>query len=95
MKVFTFKLDTTSTTWETAEAYVEAETIEEAKKLFNANPYDYDWDNWDTHDSEVTGWNIESVEFDQWMTDLTKEKKRIEEKKKEDEAQTLKQEEAK
>ena len=90
MKVFKFEIDATSTTWETAEVYVEAETIEEAKKLFNANPYDYDWDSWDTNDSEVTGWNIESVEFDQWMTDHL-----IEKKKKEAEAQTTKQEEAK
>mgnify|MGYP003645914563 CR=1 FL=1 len=90
MKAFLFKLDVTSTAWETAEAYVEAETIEEAKKLFNANPYDYDWDNWDTHDSETQGWNIESVEFDQWRTDYL-----IAEKKKEDEAQTPKQEETK
>lgn len=90
MKAFRIEIDVTQTTWDTAEAYVEAETEEEARALFEKDPWEYSWDNWDTHDSEVRGWNIESVEFDQWATDHL-----IEDKKKEAKAQTSKQEETK
>jgi len=58
MKVFRIAVDVVCTTWDSAEAFVEAETLEEALILFKANPYDYDWDNWETHDSETRSWEV-------------------------------------
>jgi hypothetical protein len=70
MKVFRIEVDITSTAWETANAYVEAETLEEALVLFKANPHNYDWDNWETHDSETQHWEIdeENCKYDEHMT---------------------------
>ena len=68
-KMFEVRIDVTSQTWDTVYAYVEAETAEEARKLFEDNPYDYDWDNWETCDSEVQHWEIDTVEYDKWMTE--------------------------
>ena len=59
MKIFNIALDITSKTYEGASAYVEAETLEEAVKLFEENPYDYDWDDWDTFDSETLSWEVD------------------------------------
>ena len=73
-KVFEVTIDVTSQTWETAYAYVEAETAEEARELFENDPFDYDWDHWKTHDSETKHWEVESVEYDEFMTDRMKEK---------------------
>jgi len=73
-KMFEVKLDVTSQTWETCYAYVEAETAEEAKSLFEDDPFDYDWDDWETHDSEIKYWEIDSVEYDEFMTNRLKEK---------------------
>ena len=73
-KVFEVTIDVTSQTWETCYAYVEAETAEEARELFDSNPVDYYWDHWKTHDSEVQHWEIDSVEYDEWMTNRLKEK---------------------
>ena len=73
-KVFEIKLDVTSQTWETCYAYVEAETAEEARELFDSNPDDYYWDNWKHQDSEVQHWEIDSVEYDEFMTNRMKEK---------------------
>lgn len=73
-KVFEVTIDVTSQTWETCYAYVEAETAEEARELFDSNPDDYYWDHWKTHDSEVQHWEIDSVEYDEWMTNRLKEK---------------------
>ena len=67
--MFEVKIDVTSQTWDIAYAYVEAETAEEARKLFEDNPNDYDWDNWETFDSEVRHWEIDTVEYDPWMTE--------------------------
>ena len=68
-KIYRVELNVTSTAWESVEAYVEAESEEEARKLFESNPWDYDWDNWETHDSEIRDWEIESVEYDEWLTE--------------------------
>ena len=68
-KYFEVKIDVTSQTWDIAYAYVEAETAEEARKLFDDNPHDYDWDGWETFDSEVRHWEVDTVEYDQWMTE--------------------------
>tara|TARA_Y100000593_G_C4268706_1_gene316202 strand:+ start:377 stop:658 length:282 start_codon:yes stop_codon:yes gene_type:complete len=68
-KYFEVKIDVTSQTWEIAYAYVEAETEEEARKLFEDNPHDYDWDGWETFDSEIRHWEVDTVEYDQWMTE--------------------------
>ena len=73
-KMFEIRLDVTSQTWETCFVYVEAETAEEARELFEDNPYDYDWDDWETHDSETQHWDILSVEYDDFMTNWMKEK---------------------
>ena len=75
MKVFEITIDVTSQTWDTAYAYVEAETEEEARKLFDDDPMGYDWDNWDTHDSETKHWEIDSVEYDEFLTNRLKETK--------------------
>ena len=68
-KMFRVEIDATMTTWETCEAYVEAETEEEARKLFEEDPWEVDWDGWDVHDSEMRHWEIQCVELDQGMTD--------------------------
>ena len=62
MKVFRIVLDVVSTSWETADAFVEAETLEEAIKLFKDDPDCYDWDNWETHDSETRSWEVNEEE---------------------------------
>tara|TARA_Y100001973_G_scaffold103723_1_gene171635 strand:+ start:86 stop:322 length:237 start_codon:yes stop_codon:yes gene_type:complete len=74
-KIFEVTIDVTSQTWETCYAYVEAETAEEARELFENDPFDYDWDNWDTHDSETKHWEIDSVEYDEFLTNRLKETK--------------------
>ena len=68
-KMYLIELDVTSTHWETAEALVEAESKEEARKLFEANPWSYEWDHWDQQDSETTGWEISHIEYDEWSTE--------------------------
>ena len=73
-KMFEVIIDVTSQTWETCYAFVEAETAEEARELFEDNPFSYDWEGWKTHDSEVRHWEIDSVEYDEFMTNHMKEK---------------------
>jgi len=68
-KFYRVEINVTSTAWESVEAYVEADSEEEARKLFENDPWDYDWDNWETHDSTIRDWEIESVEYDKWLTD--------------------------
>jgi hypothetical protein len=68
-KVYRVNIDVTSQTWETAVAYVEAESEEQAYNLFMDDPSGYDWEDWETHDSETQGWEIESVEYDAWLTE--------------------------
>jgi len=68
-KFYVVNINITSTTWDSAEAYVEAESEEEARKLFEDDPDVYDWENWETHDSETRSWEIESVEYDKWLTE--------------------------
>ena len=74
MKVFEITIDVTSQTWDTCQAYVEAETEEEARKLFEDNPYDYDWDGWETLDSEIRHWEVDTVEYDDFTTKRLQEK---------------------
>tara|TARA_R110002051_G_scaffold295615_4_gene361450 strand:+ start:624 stop:836 length:213 start_codon:yes stop_codon:yes gene_type:complete len=61
MKVFKVEIHTTSTNWETVDALVEAETEEQARKLFEEDPWRYYWDNWESVDSELRDWNVDSV----------------------------------
>jgi len=61
-KRYKIELNITCMSWDSAEAYVEAESEEEARKLFESNPSDYDWGNRKTQDSEIRDWEIESVE---------------------------------
>ena len=72
MKVFRIVLDVVSTSWETADAFVEAETLEEAIKLFKDDPDCYDWDNWETTDSEVHSWEV-NEEVCRYFADYNKE----------------------
>ena len=73
-KVFEITINYTESTWGSAYAMVEAETEEEARELFEDNPHDYDWDGWDTFDSEVRHWEIDTVECDEFMTKRLHEK---------------------
>jgi hypothetical protein len=59
-KTFHIAINVTSTVWESASAYVEAETLEEAMDLFEENPHDYDWDDWDTIDSNTDDWWVDT-----------------------------------
>ncbi len=68
-KIYQVTIDVTSQTWETAVAYVEAESEEQAYKLFTDDPDGYDWEDWETHDGEIQGWEIESVKYDEWLTE--------------------------
>jgi hypothetical protein len=68
-KTYRIEIDVVCTTWESAEAFVVAESEEEARKLFENDPDEYDWDNWETHDSEVRSWEIDRVEYDKWLTE--------------------------
>jgi hypothetical protein len=68
-KIYRVEIEVVSTTWESAEAFVVAESEEEARKLFEDDPYAYDWDNWETHDSDVRSWEVDSVEYDEWLTE--------------------------
>ena len=69
MKVFRIELNVTSSCWESAEAFVEAENLKEAIKLFKDNPYDYDWDNWETHDSETRDWEVDEENCKEFAID--------------------------
>ena len=68
MKVFRIDLDVSSQTYDTCSVYVEAETEDEARAIFNADPYLEEWDDWQTTDSEMQDWSIDKVEYDEWMT---------------------------
>ena len=68
-KMYRVELNVTCTAWDSAEAFVEAESEEEARKLFEDDPDAYDWENWETHDSETRDWEIESVKYDEWLTE--------------------------
>lgn len=67
-KYYRIDINTTSTTWETCECYVEAESEEEARAIFDKDPDVGDWDNWETQDGELRDWDVENVEYDEWMT---------------------------
>ena len=68
-KVYQVTIDVTSQAWETAVAYVEAESEEQARKLFTDDPYGYDWEDWETHDSETQSWAIDTIEYDEFQTE--------------------------
>ena len=67
-KYYRIDLDVTSTSWETCSTYIEAESEEEARAIFDADPDTSDWDDWELNDSEVRGWTVGGVEYDEWMT---------------------------
>ena len=58
MNEYEILIDVTSTTWETCSAWVEANSLKEAIEKFEENPHDYDWDNWETWDSETRYWEV-------------------------------------
>lgn len=67
-KWYRVEINVVSTAWETCDCLIEAESEEEARKLFDANPNAYEWDNWEHSDSEVRNWDVERVEYDEWYT---------------------------
>ena len=73
-KVFEIRINVTSTTWDSAYAYVEAKTEEEEKEMFEENPYNFAWDGWETHDRESRDWDVEGREYDERVTNSMKEK---------------------
>ena len=75
-KVFEVRIDVVSTSWDSCEAYVEAETAAEARELFENDPDSYDWDNWKTHDTETRNWEIDTVEYDEYLTKRLQEKEK-------------------
>ena len=58
MKENQILIDVTSTAWETCSAWVEANSLEEAIEKFEESPFDYDWDGWETWDTETRHWEI-------------------------------------
>ena len=68
-KMYIVQILVTSTHWETAEAHVVAESEEEARKLFEADPWSYDWDYWNQRESEIDSWDVEGVECDEFETE--------------------------
>ena len=58
MKEYEILIDVNSTTWETCSTWVEANSLKEAIEKFEENPYDFDWDNWETWDSETRHWEV-------------------------------------
>ena len=75
MKVFRIDLDVSSQTYDTCSVYVEAETEDEARAIFNADPYLEEWDDWQTIDSEMQDWSIDKIEHDEWMSNRWSEDK--------------------
>ena len=67
-KYYRIDINVVSTAWETCDCYIQAESEEEARTLFEAAPYHYEWDNWETQDGELRDWDVENVEYDEWMT---------------------------
>jgi hypothetical protein len=61
-KMFEIEINWSGTEWGTVYAMVEAETAEEARALFDEDPHAYDWDGWETYDSELRDWDVESVD---------------------------------
>jgi hypothetical protein len=52
---------------------IEAESAQHARKLFDADPDEYEWDNCEHSDSEVRDWDIERVEYDEgWSKEMEK-----------------------
>lgn len=70
MKIFRIEIDVVSKSWETVGVYIEAERLDEAIQMFEKDPYLYDWDDWETHDSETIEWKInhELCAYDEYMT---------------------------
>ena len=72
-KWYRVELNVVSTTWETCNCLIEAESEEEAREKFNIDPDNYDWDDWEHSDSEVRDWEVERIEYDHWYTKRMKE----------------------
>tara|TARA_R100000501_G_C2589758_1_gene90176 strand:- start:186 stop:389 length:204 start_codon:yes stop_codon:yes gene_type:complete len=58
MKEWIIDIEVVSTAYEAAYAIVEAETLEEALDLFEKDPYNYEWEGWETIDSETKSWEV-------------------------------------
>lgn len=76
-KVFEVRVNYTELTYGSCYVYVEAETKVEAEELFLKNAYDYDWEGWEQHDSEMQYWEIDDVEYDEFMTKRLQEKEQL------------------
>ena len=73
-KVFEITIDYMESAWGRAYAMVEAETEDEAKELFETDPWAYDWDGWETTDREKQGWEVDSIDECPWATKKLQEK---------------------
>ena len=63
-KIYTIVVDVTSTVREYAQVLVEAESHDQALKLFDEDPYNYEWTNWETpHRSEYERLDWEIMGF--------------------------------
>ena len=67
-KYYRIDINVTGTEWSTCECYIRAESEEAAREEFELNPDLYEWDNWETQDNELRTWDVERVEYDEWMT---------------------------
>ena len=76
-KVFEIFISYKETVWGTVSAFVEASSEVEAKRLFMDEPWEYVWDGWSPHDSEVEDWAIDSIEIDEHATKNLAEKKQL------------------
>ena len=74
-KVFEVIINYTENVWGHCYATVEAETVEEARELFEDDPSAYDWEGWDHDSSEVIDWEVADVTEDEWSTKKLQEKK--------------------
>lgn len=73
-KVFEVRVNYTEIAYGSCYVHVEAETKVEAEELFLNNPFDYDWDGWEQHDSEIIDWELDDIEYDNFMTRRLQEK---------------------
>mgnify|MGYP003114419461 CR=1 FL=1 len=76
-KVYEIMINATSQCWEQCFVAVEANSAKEAKELFEANPYDYDWEDWHTQDSEMQHWEVERVDVCETSTEKLQEQHRL------------------
>lgn len=58
MKEWIIDINVVSTAYEAAHAFVKAETLEEAIELFEKDPYNYEWEEWEMIDADTQSWEV-------------------------------------